>query len=105
MCIRDSYGRAVKWYCHAGAGTIEVIGNPEGVVGAAKLATAEKAIPATEALLDYLEKLVNDVINKWPAGELPPCDQVTQRFTDETLEDLKKGPLQGGKHIYTVADY
>ena len=21
------------------------------------------------------------------------------------LEDLKKGPLKGGKHIYTVADY
>ena len=55
--------------------------------------------------LDYLEKLVNDIIAKWPAGELPPCDQVTQRFTEETLEDLKKGPLKGGKHIYTVAAY
>ncbi|MCB6346865.1 creatininase family protein [Clostridium sp. AF18-27] len=99
------YGRAVKWYCHAGAGTIEVVGNPEGVVGKAKLATAEKAIPATEALLDYLEKLVNDIHEKWPAGVLPECDKVTQRFTEETLEDLKKGPLNGGKHIYTIAAY
>ena len=95
----------MKWYCHAGAGTIEVVGNPEGVVGKAKLATAGKAIPATEALLDYLEKLVNDIHEKWPAGVLPECDKVTQRFTEETLEDLKKGPLNGGKHIYTIAAY
>lgn len=36
---------------------------------------------------------------------LPECDKVTQRFTEETLEDLKKGPLNGGKHIYTIAAY
>ena len=55
--------------------------------------------------LDYLEKLVNDIHEKWPAGVLPECDKVTQRFTEETLEDLKKGPLNGGKHIYTIAAY
>ena len=55
--------------------------------------------------MDYLEKLVNDIHEKWPAGVLPECDKVTQRFTEETLEDLKRGPLNGGKHIYTIAAY
>ena len=95
----------MKWYAHAGAGTIEVIGNPEGVVGKAKLASAEKAMPATEALLDYLEKLVNDILVTWPAGKLPSVDKVTQRFDEQTIQDLIKGPLKGGKHIYTIAAY
>ncbi len=99
------YGRAIKWYCHAGAGTIEVVGNPEGVVGKATLADGKKAEPGLTALLDYLEKLVKDILEKFPAGELPPVDKVTQRFTEEELELLKKGPLKGGKHIYTIAAY
>lgn len=99
------YGRAIKWYCHAGLGTIEVAGNPEGCVGKAKLASADKATDATTALLDYLEKLVNDIMAKYPAGKLPKTSDVTQRFTDEELEPLLKGPLKGGKHIYTIADY
>lgn len=99
------YGKAIKWYAHAGAGTIEVAGNPEGNVGKTTLADAKKAEPGLNALLDYLEKLVNDILEKFPAGELPPTNKVTQRFTDEELEALKKGPLKGGKHIYTIADY
>ena len=99
------YGRPIKWYGHAGAGTIEVVGNPEGVVGKAKLASAEKAMPGMNVLLDYMEKLVNDIMTKWPAGKLPDTNKVTQRFTDEELQAYIKGPLKGGKHIYTIAAY
>jgi hypothetical protein len=28
---------------------------------------------------------------------------VTQRFTQEEVDDLLKGPLDGGQHLYTVA--
>jgi hypothetical protein len=28
---------------------------------------------------------------------------VTQKYSAKELEDLLKGPLKGGKHLYTVA--
>jgi len=41
----NAYQRAIPWYGHAGLGTIEIVGNPEGVVGKAPLADGEKARP------------------------------------------------------------
>ena len=75
----------------------------KGCVGRATLATAEKARPGVEALLDYMEKLIHDIMKKFPAGKFPPLDKVSQRFTKKELEALLKGPLKGGKHLYTVA--
>lgn len=97
------YQRPIPWYAHVGAGTIEIKGNPEGVVGKATLADVEKVRPAVNALLDYTEKLVNDILEKFPAGTLPPADMTTNRFTAEELEDYLRGPLKGGKHIYVIA--
>jgi creatinine amidohydrolase len=98
----NAYQRPVPWYGQVGCGTIEVIGNPEGCVGKATLADAEKARPGVEALFDYMEKLIHDIMERFPAGKLPPLDQVSQRFTQKELEELLKGPLKGGKHLYTV---
>ena len=97
------YGKAIPWYAHVGLGPIEIAATPEGSVGKATLADAEKARPGVEALLDYMEGLVGDIMEKFPPGVLPPADEMTQRFTKEELEALLKGPLNGGKHIYTVA--
>ncbi|HHY46517.1 MAG TPA: creatininase family protein [Firmicutes bacterium] len=94
--------RPIAWYGHAGCGPIEVVAFPEGVVGRATAATAEKAIPGVEAFLDYLEKLVNDILAKFPAGELPPIGELTQRSREE-IEAVIKGPLKGGRSIYTIA--
>ncbi len=99
----NAYQKPIPWYAHAGCGTIEVAGNPEGVVGKATLASAKKAEAGVAALLDYIEKLVNDIMTTFPPGQLPPLDKVTQRFSEAEFEALKKGPLAGGKHLYTVA--
>jgi len=40
---------------------------------------------------------------KFPPGKLPPADETTQRFTEKEIDALIKGPLKGGKHLYTVA--
>lgn len=86
-----------------GASAIEVIVTPEGVVGSATLADVEKAKPGLNAIMDYLEKLVGDIMDMYPAGKLPPTDRITQR-TQEEIEALLKGPLEkGGRHLYTVA--
>ncbi|NPV70567.1 MAG: creatininase family protein [Firmicutes bacterium] len=99
----NAYQRPIPWYAHAGAGTIEIAGNPEGVVGKATLASAEKAKPGVEALLDYMERLVNDIMKTFPPGKVPPASKVTQRFSQEEVDQFLKGPLNGGKHLYTIA--
>jgi creatinine amidohydrolase len=93
--------RPINWYGHVGAGPIEVKAYIEGVVGKPTLAAAEKALPGVEALLDYLEKLVNDIMKAFPPGVLPPAEYVTERDKDE-LEAVLRGPAKGGKSIYSL---
>jgi creatinine amidohydrolase len=97
------YGKPIPWYAHVGHGPIELAASPEGSVGRATLADAEKARPGVEALLDYMEGLVGDIMKRFPPGTLPPAEEMPQRFTKEELEALLKGPLKGGKRLYTVA--
>lgn len=97
------YQRPVRWYDHVGGGPIEVIAYPEGVVGKATLAKAEKAKEGLISLLDYMVELVNDVLERFPAGRLPPIQEMTQRPREE-IEAVIKGPLaKGGRSIYTLA--
>jgi creatinine amidohydrolase/Fe(II)-dependent formamide hydrolase-like protein len=92
----------IKWYNAYGSVGMECICTPEGVIGDATLADAEKARAGVERTLDYLEKLVNDILEKYPAGVLPPTDKVTQRNPAD-IEAVIKGPTNGGRHIYTLA--
>ncbi|MDR1727947.1 MAG: creatininase family protein [Acidobacteriota bacterium] len=98
----EVYHNPIKGHEHVGLSGIELSVYPKGVIGRPTLASAEKAIPGLNDLLDYMVKLVGDIMTKFPAGTLPPTEQVTQRDPKE-VEALLKGPLKGGKHIYTVA--
>jgi len=99
----SAYNLPIPFWQHVGGSAIEPIATPEGVVGTATLADPEKAMPGVFAMCDYLEKLVTDIITKYPAGELPPADLLSQRPKEE-IEALLKGPIQeGGRHLYTVA--
>jgi creatinine amidohydrolase len=95
------YQEPIKWYGQVGFGPIEVAAYPEGNVGSPSKATFEKGKPGIEALLDYLEKLVNDILETYPPGELPPIEKITQRDPEEVKQYLK-GPLKGGKSIYEL---
>ncbi len=99
----SAYNRPIPFWQHMGASAIEVVVTPEGVVGSATLADVEKAKPGLNAIMDYLEKLVTDIMGMYPPGKLPPTDKITQR-TKEEIDALLKGPLEeGGRHLYTVA--
>jgi creatinine amidohydrolase/Fe(II)-dependent formamide hydrolase-like protein len=99
----SAYNLPIPFWQHVGGSTIEVVATPEGVVGSATLADAEKAKPGLYAILDYLEKLVNDILEKYPPGVLPPIEKLSQRSREE-IEALLKGPLvEGGRHLYTIA--
>jgi creatinine amidohydrolase len=96
------YQKAIAWYGHVGLVPIEVYAYPEGVVGRATLAKAEKAVKGVETLLNYLVELIEDILKRFPPGVLPPIEQVTQRKKEE-IEEVIKGPKNGGRHIYTIA--
>ena len=87
--------RPIAWYGHVGGGPIEVKAYPEGVVGKATLADAEKAKEGVEALLDYMEKLVNDIMDRFPPWKLPPAEEMSCRPKEE-LEALLKKPFEPG---------
>jgi creatinine amidohydrolase/Fe(II)-dependent formamide hydrolase-like protein len=98
----EVYHAPIKGHEHVGLGGAEVLVYPEGVIGRPSLADPEKAKPGLDALLDFMVKLIDDIMTRFPAGVLPPAEKVTQRDREE-IEALLKGPLNGGKHIYTVA--
>ena len=58
----------------------------------------KKARKGIEMTLDYLEKLVNDILEKYPAGVLPPTELMTQR----NPEDIQ-AVIDGKRHIYTLS--
>lgn len=99
----SAYNLPIPFWQIVGGSTIEVVATPEGVVGSATLAEMEKAKPGVNAILDYLEKLVNDIMAKYPVGVLPSSEKLSMRSKEE-IEALLKGPLvEGGRHLYTVA--
>ena len=87
--------RPIAWYGHVGGGPIEVKAYPEGVVGKATLGDAEKAKEGVEALLDYMEKLVRDIMDRFPPWKLPPAEEMSCRPKEE-LEALLKKPFEPG---------
>lgn len=98
----SAYNRPIPFWQHIGGCAIEPIATPEGIVGKATLADPEKAKPGLNAIMDYMEKLINDIMTTYPAGVLPPANLLTQRSAEE-IEALLKGPKEpGGKHLYTV---
>ncbi len=94
--------KPIAWYGQVGLGPIELAAYKPGVVGKASLADAAKARPGVEALLDYMVELVDDILERFPPGLLPPIEQVTQRRREE-VEAAIKGPLaEGGCSLYAL---
>lgn len=97
----DIYGYPIPGHCQVGNCGIECVTFPEGVLGDATKAKAEKAYASIEKVCDYLVKLMNDLLTVFPVGKLPPAELMSQRSKEE-IEALLKGPLKGGKHLYTL---
>jgi creatinine amidohydrolase len=97
----SAYDLPIDFWLQVGASAIEVVSTPEGVVGNAKLADPKKAEPGCVAIMDYLEKLVRDIMKMYPAGKLPPIEAMSMRDRED-VEAVLKGPLNGGRHLYTL---
>jgi len=98
----DPFGRPSRWSEGEGHFAIEIKATPEGVVGRACDGTADKAKRPIAAILKYLTLWHDDVLSAFPAGKLPPIEEVTLR-TEQELEPFLREPLTPGwKPVYAL---
>jgi len=71
-------------------------------MGPSTRSSGEKARAGVEAVLDYMEKLVNDILDAFPPGKLPPVDEFTQKDSQEFKSVLKMPGEKGWKNLYTL---
>ena len=83
------------WWSVRNNSPLEVRATPVGVVGRATLASGDKAKPAVAAALGYLSLLVEDILEVFPPGVLPPIEEVTL-FRQDEIEGFLKRPGEPG---------
>ena len=81
---------------------IEMAATPEGVVGKPTLATAEKAKRPIAAILSYLTLTIDQILETFPAGTVPPVEEVTLRTAEEMEPYLKEPGTPGWKPVLAL---
>ncbi len=98
----DTYRRPCRWSEGEGHSAIEIKGTPEGVVGAPSKADPKKAKRPMAAILKYLTLLHDQILEAYPAGEVPSVEMTTLR-TEEEMEPYLREPLSDGwKSVYQL---
>lgn len=90
------------WYSVRDNVPLEIIANPEGTIGSATKASAEKAKRPVVAALRYLTLLIDDILATFPPGILPPIEEVTLYRNEEIEGYLKKPGEPGYKNPYRL---
>ncbi len=98
----DPYGRPSRWSEGEGQSAIEISATPEGVVGNAADAEAWKAKRPLVAIMRYLTLLVDDILTAFPAGTVPPVEEVTLRTAAEMEPYLREPMSPGWKSVYAL---
>jgi creatinine amidohydrolase len=98
----DPYRRPHRWSEGEGHFAIERHGTPEGVVGKPSLSTARKAKRPIAAILKYLTLVVDQILEAFPAGTVPPVEKVTLRSAKEMEPFLKEPFSDGWKSVYEL---
>ncbi len=91
----DPYRRPHKWSEGEGHAAIERKATPEGVVGFPSYATARKAKRPIVAILKYLTLVHDQIMDAYPAGQVPPVEKITLR-DPESLKPFLQEPLSEG---------
>jgi creatinine amidohydrolase len=86
----------------AGDLALELVATPEGVVGKASLATADKAKRVIAAICEYLVLLQKEILETWPAGTVPEPEKTTFRTNEEMEPYLKEPGSKGWKSVYSL---
>ncbi|HUZ17431.1 MAG TPA: creatininase family protein, partial [Spirochaetia bacterium] len=98
----DPWRRPHRWSEGEGQMAIERKGTPEGVVGEPSKATAQKAKRPIAAILKYLTLTVEQILEAFPSGKLPPIDKITLRDPKELEPFLKEPFSPGWKSVFEL---
>ncbi len=98
----DPFGRPSRWSEGEGHFPIEIAATPEGVVGKAKSGSAYKAKRPVAAILKYLTLWNDQILEAFPAGTVPPVEEVTLRTAQEMEPYLKEPLSPGWKPVYAL---
>jgi len=98
----DPFGRPSRWSEGEGHMAIERAATPQGVVGKPSLADPRKAKRPIAAILTYLTLVIDQILEAFPPGTVPPVEKVTLR-TEKEMEPFLKEPLSPGwKSVYEL---
>lgn len=98
----DDFRRPHRWDEGEGHQAIEYHGTPEGVVGYATKATADKAKRPVVAICRLLTLLIEEILEAYPPGEVPPAEGMTLRTQEELEPYLKEPQSPGWKSVYSL---
>ncbi len=98
----DPFRRPHRWSEGEGHAAIERAAVPEGVVGKPSLAKAEKAKRPIAAILKYLTLVHDQILERFPAGEVPPVEEITLRTEKDMKPFLKEPGSDGWKSVYEL---
>ena len=79
----DAYRRPSRWSEGEGHFAIEIVGHAGGRGGQADARRRRKAKRPVAAILRYLTLLMDDILEAFPAGTVPPIEEVTLRSAAE----------------------
>jgi len=98
----EPYRRPSRFSEGEGHFAIELNATPEGVVGLAAHGEAGKARRPLAAILRYLTILHDDILSVFPAGKVPPVEEVTLRTAEELQPFLLEPQSPGWKSVYAL---
>jgi len=98
----DIFGRPSRWSEGEGHFPIEMAATPEGVVGLATHGSAEKAKRPVAAILRYLTLINDEILETFPAGSVPPVEEITLRSEAEMEPFLREPMSEGWKSVYSL---
>ncbi len=98
----DNFHRPHRWSEGEGQTTIELMGTPVGIVGQPTRATAKKAKKPVAAILKYLTLCIDQILEAYPAGTVPPTEKLTLRSAKEMEPYLKEPLSKGWKSVYSL---
>ncbi|RKX80174.1 MAG: creatininase family protein [Spirochaetes bacterium] len=98
----DPWRRPHKWSEGEGHTAIERKATPEGVVGKPTLSSARKAKRPIAAILCYITLVIEQILDKYPPGKLPPVEKTTLRDPDSLKPFLKEPLSPGWKSVFEL---
>jgi creatinine amidohydrolase len=98
----DSFHRPNKWSEAEGHRVIERFGTPEGVVGYPSRADPRRVKRAIAAICEYLTMMAEDILEKYPAGQVPPPEKFSLRPKAEIEPCLKEPLSEGWKSVHQL---